>query len=267
MEDMSAALALADHVSAEPALIASLVSFAAEHQAFEAFQYLLNQGPLTSDSINAMHLNGPVSFRAALHRSMRMETVFGTSLFTMPDTSAALTAAAIGGPRDYIISDAAAPYRVFLWGKDVAAYLRSMRRYERLAAQPYYENVHEWRNPPQETASKGKGGLLAAIFIPSISRSAEHAARADAQHRLLVLAGAIWQYRLAEGSSPADLDRLVPKYLLKVPVDPFTGKSMKIAKTEGPLTIYSVGADLKDDGGKPLDRKTMQGDISLMLGR
>lgn len=109
--------------------------------------------------------------------------------------------------------------------------------------------------------------MLATIIIPSLSRSAEFAARADAQHRLIVLGAAMWRYRLAEGSFPADLGKLVPKYLLTVPVDPFTGESLKMAKAQGQIVIYSVGPDLKDDGGKPFDQKTAQGDISLMLGK
>ncbi len=66
---------------------------------------------------------------------------------------------------------------------------------------------------------------------------------------------------------PTDVDGLVPQYLLTVPVDPLTGKSMRITQTEGRLTIYSVGPDLNEDAGKTLDRKTMKGDVSLVLSR
>jgi hypothetical protein len=267
MADLHAAWALAEHCTAEPALIASLVAFAAEGQAFNTFQYVLDQGTLDNGSLDAGPATVAVSYQNALHRSMRMETAFGMSMFTMADPSAAFTAAAVPGPRGYVISDAAAPYRVFLWDKDVQAYLRWMRRYEQLSSQPYYEHVQEWRKPAQEPGSKRMGGPLATIFVPSFSRSAELAAVADAQRRLVTMTLAMWRYRLTEESFPSDPAQLAPHYCFKPPTDPFTGQSMKMAKTDNGIVVYSVGPDLNDDRGNPLDRQTMKGDVSLRLDR
>ena len=84
---------------------------------------------------------------------------------------------------------------------------------------------------------------------------------------LVTLAIAMWRYRLAESSFPTDLGQLVPQYILKTPIDPFTGQGMKMAKTARGIAIYSVGPDLNDDAGQALDRETMKGDVSLILGR
>jgi hypothetical protein len=267
MRDVSATLALADHCTTEPALVALLVSLAAEDQAFETFQYVLNQASPAREGIDAMHVDNAGSFGAALHRSMRMETAFGMSFFTMPDPSPALSALGIPGTRNYAVAGGAAPYRVFLWGQDVAAYLRCMRRYEELSAGAYYETVHEWRKLVRQPESKNMGGLLASLLVPSLSLIGERAAKAEAQHRLIALGVAMWKYRLAEGSFPAELERLMPKYLLTVPADPFTGKGMKLARTDAGAVVYSVGPDLSDDGGKATDRKTTKGDVLLILGR
>ena|GEM_PF-3578222 len=85
--------------------------------------------------------------------------------------------------------------------------------------------------------------------------------------RLVTLALAMWRYRLAEGSFPADLGQLVSQYVLKPPTDPFTGQSMKMARTDNGIVVYSVGPDLNDGGGQAFDRKTMKGDVSLRVGR
>ncbi|MBI5725769.1 MAG: hypothetical protein HZA50_17550 [Planctomycetes bacterium] len=270
MKDLNAAMALAGHCSAEPTLMASMVSCGIEDMAFGTFQYVLDQGALTDDSINAMRLHSSLSFNAALRRSMRMEMAFGLSYFTMIEPSAAFTEAsipvAVAAPDfmgDFLTRTVAVPYRVFLWGNDAAAYLQCMRRCERLSVQPYYKSVQEWQML-QEPESKG---MLTKMIVPSFTHPAENAARADARHRLMQLGVAMWRYRLAEGAFPDDLGRLVPKYLPAIPVDPFSDGSLKLARTDGKFIIYSLGPDLADDGGMPYDKKSEKGDISLILGK
>lgn len=264
MDDLHAAWVLAEHCTAEPALIASLVAFAAEAQAFDTFQYVLDHGTLNHESLDATSSTVPVSYQDALHRSMQMETAFGMSMFTMADPAMAFPAERAPGVANAVIG-AAAPYRVFLWSADVAAYLRWMHRYEQLSSEPFFKSVSEWQSPRQKAGREGVGGLLASIIAPSFSRSAELAATADAQRRLVTLTIAMWRYRLAEGSFPSDLGQLVPHYVFEVPTDPFSGESIKMARTDDGIIIYSVGPDLNDDGGKALDRKTMKGDVSLRL--
>lgn len=258
MTDISAALALADHCSADPSILATSLAFGSQGIVFKTFQYALDQAELTKDGINAISLNPALSLNAALHRSMRMETAGGMTCFSQP--SKLFAVADVPEPVEYVIMDAAGPYRVFLWRNDLEAYLRWIRRYERWSAQPYIAHLQEWRQPEPRN---GMGGLLTTIIAPSFSRSGELAAKADAQHRLIMLAVAMWQYRLAEGSFPAELGQLSPKYLLTVPIDPFTGKDMKMAQVDGHPVIYSVGPDLVDDGGKPMDQQDKKGDVSL----
>ena len=65
-----------------------------------------------------------------------------------------------------------------------------------------------------------------------------------------VLAGiAVHRYRLANGSFPETINQLVPEFLESVPVDVITGDPLKYQLTDGEPVIYSVGADLDDDGG------------------
>lgn len=65
---------------------------------------------------------------------------------------------------------------------------------------------------------------------------------------------ALRRYRADQGQYPKSLDKLAPKYLKSVPIDPFgQGKPLKYRLIDNGkrFLLYSVGSDLKDDGGKP----------------
>ena len=58
-------------------------------------------------------------------------------------------------------------------------------------------------------------------------------------------------YRRQRGTYPDSLDALVPQFLPKVPADRITGEPIRYRIVDGRPLIYSVGADRKDDGGRP----------------
>jgi hypothetical protein len=267
-EDLAAALAAAEHIStAEPVLVGAWVAYGLEARAVEALQYLLEQEQLTNEGLNALRVNPSLSFNEVLHRSLRMETAGGLSVFAMLDFSGALHHTFLAHlPWGKSLCSAAHPYRVFLWRQDAAAYLKCMRRYQALSAKPYHVHAKQWRKG-QRTPKRRRGGILTTALAPSLWRTGQNAAKADARHRLVLLAVAMWRYRLKNGSFPERLAQLVPAYLSAVPVDPFTGRPMRMGKAAGRLAIYSVGPDLSDDGGTPFDRKTSKGDLTLVLSR
>lgn len=57
-------------------------------------------------------------------------------------------------------------------------------------------------------------------------------------------------YKNNTGHYPENLEALVPEILAKVPIDPFTGKPLVYKIENGELLIYSLGSNLKDDGGR-----------------
>ena len=64
---------------------------------------------------------------------------------------------------------------------------------------------------------------------------------------------AVERFRAAHGGAlPATLDALVPGFIDRVPVDPFSGVPVKLRSSAGSYAIYSVGANFKDDGGTVL---------------
>ncbi len=70
--------------------------------------------------------------------------------------------------------------------------------------------------------------------------------------RCALVATAAESYRLRTGRHPRSLDDLIPAYLEAVPEDPYArdGGLRYAVDAAGPV-IYSIGPNLRDDGGKP----------------
>jgi len=84
-----------------------------------------------------------------------------------------------------------------------------------------------------------------------------------AHERLLMADVALRCYKSERGSVPARLQDLVPKYISKVPQDPFSQGQMIYRPQAGATwLVYSVGPDGVDDGGRPAGRSwPTKGDI------
>jgi hypothetical protein len=75
---------------------------------------------------------------------------------------------------------------------------------------------------------------------------------------------ALYRYHAAHGRYPDSLNTLTPEYLANVPTDPFgQGKPFKYRSGSGGFLLYSVGPDLRDNGGMPARTPAAQvsGDI------
>jgi len=57
------------------------------------------------------------------------------------------------------------------------------------------------------------------------------------------------RFRRKYGTTPDSLSELVPEFVAKRPVDPFTGEPMITKRTAQEFLIYSVGRNRRDDGG------------------
>ena len=75
-----------------------------------------------------------------------------------------------------------------------------------------------------------------------------------ARIRLLTVELALRCSRCDEGNAFPTLQRLLPKYLHRMPTDPFNGRQLVYKQTGTNWLLYSVGPDGVDNGGKPLDR-------------
>jgi hypothetical protein len=74
-------------------------------------------------------------------------------------------------------------------------------------------------------------------------------ALARAQHAAVMTLFALRRHVLAEARLPQTAADLTPKYLPRPVYDPFSGEPLRFNLSRG--LIYSLGTDLKDDGGRP----------------
>jgi len=110
------------------------------------------------------------------------------------------------------------------------------------------------------------GRIIVNLMLPAadLAHSRHIAMIADLRATRIVMA--IVLFKRDEGRLPQKLAELTPKYLDKVPDDPFDGKQMKYRlDTDGSWVVYSVGADGKDDGGVE-DSKLGRGKPDLIFG-
>ncbi len=108
---------------------------------------------------------------------------------------------------------------------------------------------------------------LNEVLLPSMQPILAQEARTRAQVRGTMLSAAVELYRSENDTYPPSLGHLEPNYISELPEDPFTGNSFVYAPTESGYLLYSVGPDMRDDGGSLLDDTgaftERQGDILL----
>jgi hypothetical protein len=95
--------------------------------------------------------------------------------------------------------------------------------------------------------------------IPSLAKKSECDAQLQATRTILALRA----YQLTHGNLPANLNALVPEFLDAVPVDDFDGQPLRYSVDR--KIIYSVGKNLKDDGGDDRTSQTQSSQNHLDL--
>ena len=76
----------------------------------------------------------------------------------------------------------------------------------------------------------------------------EQQSLARSRHNLVLTLFGIRRYAATKAAAPPNLDALVPEFFSKLPVDPFTGEQLIYDLAN--RVLYSVGADLRADGGR-----------------
>jgi hypothetical protein len=86
-----------------------------------------------------------------------------------------------------------------------------------------------------------------------------------ARRRLLTTELAFRCYQTDQARAPERLDQLAPKYLQRVPTDPFSAQPLSYRAQGTNWLLYSVGLDRVDDGGRsagrPVPGSTATGDL------
>jgi hypothetical protein len=127
---------------------------------------------------------------------------------------------------------------------DHAAYLQLMRKQTQLLGETY---TLEGRDSlDRELTAVPRRYSLTQSLTPSLGRIRELHCRLAAEVRVARTGLALLRYRETRGGFPEALEAL----RLKDTNDPFTGKPLLYRAEDKGFLLYSVGEDLKDNGGR-----------------
>ena len=93
--------------------------------------------------------------------------------------------------------------------------------------------------------------VFCGLLLPALSRALERTGFAQSAADSAALACALERYRLSRGQYPDTLQALAPDFIEHLPRDVMTGEPLKYRREpDGRYTLYSVGWNETDDGGK-----------------
>jgi competence protein ComGC len=96
-----------------------------------------------------------------------------------------------------------------------------------------------------------KGNLLLEMLAPALGKVIELSNRSKIDIQATIAIIALQRYKSDKGQYPESLDELVSNgYLKSKPIDPWSDKPLIYRKTEKGFTLYSIGNNFIDDGGK-----------------
>ncbi len=95
--------------------------------------------------------------------------------------------------------------------------------------------------------------FLVSISKPASERMADIIYMKKTEFEATITILALKRYFLVNGSYPENLQELLDKgYITKLPMDPYSDKSLVYKKVDDDFTLYSLGEDFEDNNGTPL---------------
>jgi hypothetical protein len=115
----------------------------------------------------------------------------------------------------------------------------------------------DWR-PPQDDLKPSHIHELNPMAMADYRRMQETVERSLGRRDGLLVGIALEVFHREHGKYPEKLIDLVPQLLREVPADRITGEPVRFRIVNSQPVVYSVGADRKDDGGRPANARTSQ---------
>ena len=231
-------------------LIVYLVGTAVHNMGLNQLQHWAGKTHLTAEQLKGYILQlkpQPGEAATAFANAIRVEHQMQiNTLAAMRDGS--MTNSVSGGynPRLWSV------WPLFSFSQTKALFAQGALKLVKAAPNPYGEaNIAELESRPRlaSMALSGNwtGQILYYMMMPALANSLERKSRNDVQLQATRTILALRACQLTHGKLPADLNALVPEFLEALPVDDFDGKPLRY--TPEKKIVYSVGKNLKDDGG------------------
>jgi len=273
LNDLAIAIRMSNHISAEPTLIAQLVRVACIGIVSEALPGVLaavpptaGESPPSYDLLSKMDLMGPWA------RAMEGERCCGLAVFDQvrraKSGDVAVAMFSMGGPTSGLgrwLSRLALthmwPLTRVVWAPflklDEVYNLRQMERVTALHKQPYRISYADYERLSKNIEESTPWyAVLSGILTPGFDRASAARDKGIACIGLMQAALALRAYQIEHGSYPASLADLRAAGGWAIPDDPFSGKPFIYRREGAGCLIYSVGENMKDDGG--IDEATVR---------
>jgi hypothetical protein len=134
--------------------------------------------------------------------------------------------------------------------EDEETHGRFMKQLIAAAMMPYYQSLPELERMEDNVANLTQGLPYSRQLLPAPMPSCQAQARHEAMLDLMEIGILLEQYKAREGSYPLTLDPLAKDLEGTVPADPFTGREYFYRPAGERFVLYSIGENLRDDGGK-----------------
>jgi hypothetical protein len=252
--DLLALLNLSRSLGDEPFLISQLIRMAVRAIAMQSAQWLLAQStdpPPLADFQAALAEDAD---EPLLLYGLRGERAVGDRMFENLDNGTAT-------PRRSLEWNMDSPWSRFAWWNyrgyipaDRALFLSWMTQAVEYARLPIHGQAAAFST--LVVPDKNPRHTLTNLFLPAAERVANAHWRTTAEARCAVVGIACERFRQQKGRWPNELAELVPAFLPAVPLDPYDGLPLKLAKLDDGIVIHSVGkydpaASVKTWGRRP----------------
>jgi len=236
---------IARSLAKEPVIVSQLLHSGCQNLAVTTIEYCINRVKLTDEQliqlIDCVHNAESIYDMSCAFVG---ERCMGLSFFKAPES---MNPDIIDGiPVRPILELYKA---VGMADADAIIYLDIMDGYIKSARLPLNKRQEAVKAIDARLQSTSQIHILLHAIIPGLAGITTIELRTIAQLRTARVALAIERYRLASGRLPDALTDLVPTYLDAVPIDPFDGKDLRYEKLGVGFVVYSIGEDLRDDGG------------------
>jgi len=267
LENVAAIHAIAGHVTGEPMLVSGLVAVAVNETGLSALEGILTATTPAAADLAALPRDETTSLRRVLNRCLIGEEAFGLSAFAMlsGEDNSDLLYRELGLQPHCLAPLLTVPWRVFLLPDELTAYRKHLRDMRDLSLYSYQDAQAHIRELGGEQMAR-RSGILTQLILPALMRCFGTFTRAEARRRLGQLAVAVAAYHAQTGRFPAKLESLAPEYIGEVPLDPYDDQPLRFRGGSAGVTLYSIGPDLTDEGGKEYDSRTEKGDLVFRVG-
>ncbi len=259
----------------EPSLISTLVTLACTEFANKGLVGVIKCGkPNEKQTVELNKLLADTNYEGSMVNSLKGERAVGLSGFNNPYYDDRSFVAVIYGnfissydnpePDRYKLQALISLARPLIYA-DGVIYTQVMSKYLAILEKRDGNVKQQQMAFSAVSNSIPRYAMTALILCPVYSTGALKLDSTRARTALTQILLAAQRYKASNGQYPETMAQVRSAGIADIPMDPFSGKEFIYRRTAKGFTVYSIGEDFKDDGGRPVDKRQSNkgGDIVL----